>query len=171
MSRPNLSLTVSSQQVKPSESDIQRFWKRVVKSTHGRCWIWNGPKTLFGYGQLTFGNRPITAHRLSWLIHNGAIPDGLCVLHNCPNRDNPSCVNPAHLWLGSNIDNSKDRHVKGRDAIGEIHGLSKLTDDKIREIRERKENGATQRRMARDYGVHVSTIRSVIRYKTWKGVR
>jgi len=91
----------------------QRFWAKV-KKTSG-CWLWVGAKQRRGYGYLHNGGhskrKPIRAHRYSWEIHNGPIPAGLWVLHKC---DAPSCVNPAHLFLGTRSDNMKDAASKGR---------------------------------------------------------
>ena len=95
-----------------------RFWNKVDKS--GVCWLWTA-STRYGYGRLKVGARRIQAHRVSWELHHGPIPEGLCVLHNCPGGDNPTCVNPAHLWLGTNQDNAADRDAKGR------HGNTKKT--------------------------------------------
>ncbi len=76
------------------------------------CWHWCGATNQFGYGRMTHGGRLQVAHRLSWLAFNGPIPDGLSVLHKC---DNASCINPAHLWLGTYSDNTRDAWAKGRN--------------------------------------------------------
>lgn len=86
----------------------ERFWQKVEKTD--TCWLWRGSKNTTGYGQLRT-DRLEKAHRISWEIHNGPIPDGLAVLHAC---DNPPCVNPSHLWLGTQADNARDRQAKGR---------------------------------------------------------
>lgn len=95
-----------------------RFWTRVNKTDS--CWIWVGQKR---HGKLPYGMLWIKengklvsrmAHRISWELHNGEIPKNQCVLHDCPFGDNPSCVNPKHLWLGTRIENNKDRDSKGR---------------------------------------------------------
>ena len=87
-----------------------RFWRKVDKS--GECWLWQGATYCrMHYGCLGIGGRTTRAHRFSWELHNGPIPDGLCVLHRC---DVPRCVNPDHLFLGTKLDNMKDRTAKGR---------------------------------------------------------
>lgn len=90
-----------------------RFWSKVNKTP--TCWLWIGATCNFGYGKIGIGgrkNRKLKdSHRLSWEIHNGIIPLGLCVLHKC---DVPSCVNPAHLFLGTKKDNAADAVQKGR---------------------------------------------------------
>lgn len=93
----------------------QRFAQRVTRADG--CWLFNGGKTHFGYGRLSLrGNRWITAHRFAWLLHRGDIPDvSLCVLHRC---DNPPCVNPDHLFLGTHADNVRDMVRKGRASTG-----------------------------------------------------
>lgn len=94
------------------------FLKKVGKTKD--CWIWNASQIPTGYGR--FKSKTITnsgyAHRASWLIYNGEIPPGMCVLHKC---DNPSCVNPKHLFLGTMTDNMRDRDNKGRTHRGQRH--------------------------------------------------
>ena len=88
---------------------VSRFWANVQK-TNG-CWEWTGGKHAPGYGRLFVATKEMRAHRFSWLIHNGRIPDGLFVCHKC---DNPNCVNPEHLFLGTHQDNMDDMVAKGR---------------------------------------------------------
>jgi hypothetical protein len=77
----------------------------------GNCWEWTGTRNQKGYGQIASGGCKGMAHRIAWTLANGPIPDGLCVLHRC---DNPPCINPAHLWLGTVADNNLDKKIKGR---------------------------------------------------------
>lgn len=97
------------------------FWPKVDKS--GECWIWTATKTRDGYGAVKVMYRPRTAHSVSWELANGPIPDGLIVCHNCPGGDNPSCVNPAHLFLGTYSDNQNDRWDKFRADPANDHAL------------------------------------------------
>ena len=87
----------------------KRFWMQVHKSSG--CWVWVGNRIPQGYGTIGVGGKPVRAHRYSWELHNGPIPDGLFVLHRC---DNPPCVRPDHLFLGTALDNSRDCVDKGR---------------------------------------------------------
>lgn len=108
------------------------------------CWEWTASKKNTGYGQLGngFGKAPLHAHRVSWEFHKGEIPKGLCVCHCC---DNPSCVNPEHLFLGTAKDNAQDKIAKGRANVYRIpekwrvvKGFNpkiKLTDEQVRSIR------------------------------------
>ena len=97
---------------------MNRFWSKVNKNTESGCWEWTAGRDGHGYGKFYLHGKDIGAHRASWEIHNGKIPEaegyhGMCVLHKC---DNPLCINPSHLWLGTNLDNMRDRDKKGRAA-------------------------------------------------------
>jgi hypothetical protein len=143
-----------------SSTVIKRFWSKVQK-TEG-CWTWTAYKTEKGYGRLTRGRpSPIGAHVVSWILHNGPIVNGLCVLHRC---DNPTCVNPAHLWLGSRGDNNKDRNDKGRSA--DPYNV-KFTEKTVLEIRSLASIGLSSRQVGDRYAVHKSTIQRIWNRKTW----
>jgi hypothetical protein len=100
----------------------ETFWSRIDKNGPNGCWLWTGSKTRGGYGALRYQKKRYRAARLAWELTHGPIPDGLCVLHNCPGGDNPACANPAHLWLGTNAENSADMVRKGRAATGGRNG-------------------------------------------------
>lgn len=99
---------------------MDRFLEKVDKS--GSCWVWTGYRVQFGYGIITTAKRRERAHRVSYRLHVGPIPDGLLVLHKC---DNPPCVNPDHLFLGTDLDNKEDCKRKGR--LGIRYGQSLKT--------------------------------------------
>lgn len=97
-----------------SEGVRKVFWDRVERGREHECWNWKGALTHDGYGRFGFKRKTRLAHRVAFRMQVGEIPDGLCVCHRC---DNPKCVNPSHLWLGTNWDNTLDSLHKGRHAI------------------------------------------------------
>lgn len=156
-----------------SPTIIDRFFSKVQKHGHPcRCWIWTAHASNKGYGVISSGvspSRPILAHRLSYMMHFGAIPGSLFVCHSC---DNPLCVNPEHLWLGTQSDNLHDMKVKGRwtprpPMRGELHKLHKLTDDNVREIRT---TITPQRELAKKFGVSQTTVWRARKHISWPGV-
>jgi DNA-binding XRE family transcriptional regulator len=146
-----------------------QFWRYVAIGGDDECWPWAGSLRSNGYGQLRHLGRNLKAHRVSWEIHHGAIPPGLSVLHRC---DNPPCVNPAHLFLGTNADNLQDAARKGRCrgkvTRGADNPSAKLFPELVAEIRASYASGNwTQRELAGLVGVHHSTIGDIIRGETW----
>jgi hypothetical protein len=114
-----------------SEKDIRRFFAKVNKTES--CWLWTaGNLGPFGYGGFSVKGHAKLAHRVSWVIHRGSISEGMCVLHNCPGGDNPRCVNPDHLWLGTNRENSDDMVAKGRSTTGERNGAYTRPERRVR---------------------------------------
>lgn len=151
---------------KSSISPEQRFWLKVDRSGGpDSCWEWQGFQHN-GYGWLTSNKRCYRAHRLTWELTNGPIPEGMSVLHRC---DNPPCCNPAHLFLGTDLDNVQDAIRKGRRASrkGTQNAQVKLSEDDVREIREWRAAGATQPAIAAIYGVSQQTISNIIHRKRW----
>lgn len=128
------------------------------------CWLWL--KGSARYGELWINGQHKKAHRVAYMLFVGAIPDGLCVCHHC---DNPVCINPKHLFLGTHADNSHDRDAKGRrvNPCGEAHGKSKLTEENIRDIRRRILAGDTHLEIGQDLGVHKGTVTNIHLGNTW----
>jgi hypothetical protein len=153
------------------ESITDRFWRRVDKS--GDCWEWLGYRhSGFWHGQIMSASRRIVwVHRLSWEIHNGPVPSGKCVLHTC---DNPGCVNPYHLFLGTQRDNMKDMWRKGRGVLpktqGQYNSQAKLTDGDIRVIRDLVSQGMTRTDVANFFNVSNSTVGRIVSRKLWAHV-
>lgn len=117
---------------------MKRFWDKVDKSDD--CWEWLAYKDKDGYGRFRVDGQWVGAHRFVFEMKCGRIPAGMCVCHSC---DNPSCVNPEHLWLGTHEDNLRDMAEKGRARCpghkGESNGRAKLTEEDVRGIRQLKE--------------------------------
>lgn len=136
-----------------------RFFASVaIPDNQDECWIWTGCRTSTGYGKASMLNRPLKAHRVSWLIHQGDIPAGLYVCHTCDNR---ICVNPSHLFLGTDLDNIKDAKIKKRFAHGERNARCRLSARQISQIRDMVSSGVKQVRVSESFGIthqHVSKI-------------
>lgn len=186
------------------ERAIGRFWEKVDKAGPtrvlelGPCWLWLG--TLYGnfqYPRMWDGYRTLGGHRFSWELQCGPVPDGQLVLHKC---DTPACTNPQHLFLGTVLDNVRDRDLKGRTCQGakqwqrahperrmfgdrnpsrlhpeklkrgEANPRSKLTEQLVRRIREMRMDGFTQGEIAKSVGVCQTAVSSVVLGKTWRHV-
>lgn len=150
-----------------------RFFQKVRKEAG--CWLWTGSKDARkGYGrfQLATGSRKIIkcigSHRMSYIIHFGEIPEGLEVCHRC---DNPPCVNPKHLFLGTHAENMHDASVKNRmnppDNRGEKSGHAKLTNQIVLEIRKRYGLGERGYKLAKEYKVSNATISMIVTRRHW----
>lgn len=155
----------------------ERFWPKVRKTRS--CWLWTAACDRSGYGKISLTtSRPVRAHRVAYELLVGPIPPGMFVLHHC---DNPACVRPSHLFLGTQLDNVLDAKAKGRTAIGdrngsrthpealvrgEDHGIARLTDAKVRFIRGNWPR-LSMTKLARKCGVAVSTISNVVNRVRW----
>lgn len=144
----------------------ERFEKKFVKGGANDCWEWIGSKDRYGYGHIQLDGWPQLAHRISYQLYVGEIPIGLLICHHC---DNPSCVRPDHLFLGTDADNTRDCISKGRlsDRSGENNGQAKLTNEDIRTILAMWANGTRGIDIAREFGVTKSTISKIVRGDAW----
>jgi hypothetical protein len=169
-----------------SDRDFERlrelapsFASRIEECESG-CWEWVGAKTSQGYGSLRFNGKSVKAHRLSYSLINGEIPDGRMICHHC---DNPSCVRPSHLYAGTAADNVRDCYVRGRNAnnlpklqaarplqVGERHPQSKLTAEIASQMRGMRAKGEAFSRIADQFNVSRPAARDAIQGITWKCV-
>lgn len=133
----------------------------------GECWVWTGCKNEWGYGIIRIGKRTRLAHRVAYTVHVGNVPETILVCHTC---DNPACVRPSHLVLGTTLDNTRDMVWRGRavKAFGESHRDSKLTDADVLAIRAAEPRYGYLRRLAAQFNVSVSAVNKVRRKITWK---
>lgn len=150
-----------------------RFWKYVSKTDS--CWLWTGATNTDGYGVIATyrgdGAKVYRrAHVISWEWANGPVPKGMSVCHNCPGGDNPACVNPDHLWLGTTRQNQADKARKGR-AKGSNNGQSKLDEPKVAAIKAMLSENITRRAIAAEFGVTVSTIDHIATGLSWGHVK
>jgi hypothetical protein len=152
----------------------ERFWEKVDKRGPDECWEWQAARVRHGYGRIGTGvGRGIDgAHRVSWQLHFGPIPAGMSICHTC---DNPPCVNPVHLFVGTQDENWADMRTKGRGSepphrLGEAVNTAVLTEATVRICRERYAAGERTTDLAREFGVNQSTIKRVVSRKTWKHV-
>ncbi len=142
---------------------VERYIERITESG---CWLWTGA-SISGYGAVNLGveGGVALAHRVLWEITFGPIPAGLFACHRCDVR---RCVNPHHLFLGTNADNMADCHAKGRESHGSKRPAAKLTEEQVREIRARSATGESNKDLAREYGVVRQIISSIALGKAWR---
>lgn len=146
-----------------------RFWSKVDRRGVEECWPWTAGcfKDRGGYGAFWLNGRLWKAQRVAWLFTNGPIPEGLEVLHRC---DNPQCCNPAHLWLGTSLENQRDKFEKGRHCYGERNGRAKITVQDVQEIRTLHESGVSVDELSGRYGVTPGSIYKICRRAMWPSV-
>ena len=139
----------------------KRFDEKVEMIPDG-CWVWLARCDRDGYGRIRIGKLMFRSHRVAWERKNGTIPDGMFVLHTC---DNPYCVNPNHLFLGTQTENMKDKNGKGRGSRGIGRWSAKLSESNVLSIRA---DIRTQEEIAKDYGVNRATISDIQTKRTWR---
>ena len=149
----------------------ERFEAKIYPEPNTGCWIWGGATSgKQGYGSFNLDGKTYYAHRASYLFFVGDIPKGLHVCHSCDVR---MCVNPDHLFLGTQLDNIADMVAKGRRiglvaVKGEGVGTSKLKNHQVSEIRRLKAAGVSSRELAKTYNMEKSSINNIVKRKTWK---
>jgi hypothetical protein len=144
------------------------FWNKVAKAGEDDCWLWTGAKITKGYGRLCRRKgtgkkqKAYLAHRISWSLANGDLSDDLLVCHHC---DNPSCVNPKHLFVGTDADNCADKMAKGRGGqTGRINKLGPQTPAYVVEsIRHSYRMGETQQHIIKKFGIGENTVYHIVR--------
>lgn len=149
-----------------------RFWPKVAIGQPDECWEWRSPPTWGGYGMFKFRGKDHGAHRISWILTVGEIPEGegyhgTCVLHSC---DNPPCVNPRHLFLGSHQINMDDREAKGRGNRPKKATNLKLTEADVLEIRRMAASGIRQTDIAKRFELERGHVSRIVNRKMWDWV-
>lgn len=151
--------------------DIRRFWSKVKVGKPNQCWNFTGSFDGHGYGQFSIGGRKgvkISAHKFSFILFTGVIPDGKDVCHDC---DNPACVNPFHLWEGTRKQNLQDMVQKNRSNFGSRNWNSKLTETQVKIMRSQYDGKwGSITRLARKFGVAQSVASTIINQKSWTKV-
>lgn len=143
-----------------------RFWSKVDRRGSDDCWEWQGSRDKDGYGRFHLRGSETKAHRFSFELHYGPIPVGKMVCHSC---DNPPCVNPSHLWLGTNQDNINDAAEKGRthSPKGELHPMAILTREDVEEIIALRQKGYRYTEIAERFDVTPGLVGGIIRGNIW----
>lgn len=158
---------------RPTVDPVKRFWLKVDKRgpipEHapqlGNCWDWLGAKRKSGHGYFHVNRKPSLPHRFSYELHKGQIPDGHSVLHKC---DRGCCVNPAHLFTGTQLDNMRDCSNKKRTPLGERSGSCALNESQIREIRRLYDSGEKKiSQIAKSYPVGFGAISKIVHRQRW----
>ena len=147
-----------------------RFWSKVDVREQSRCWEWQAASDGHGYGQFSYDGQQMRSNRVAWLLEHGD-PGEQMVLHECHNR---ACVNPEHLYLGDNKQNMKDAAEQGNlgkgRSPGESNAKAKLTEDDVRKIRMKYEDGMTQADLADEFPVSRPNIGKIVRREAWTHV-
>jgi len=150
---------------------LERLLDKAIPEPNSGCWIWTGRDNQKGYGSIWNGIRSEYAHRASYRLHKGDIPEGMVVCHAC---DVPSCINPDHLWLGTTQDNVRDCVAKGRHVPADISGKknpkAKLNPEQVKEIQNIPQRYGVDIALARKFGVSKGAISHIRSGRTWKHI-
>jgi hypothetical protein len=161
--------TSTPERLQLTPKQLRNFWKKVDRRGDDECWNWKAQRSK-GYGKFDVGGMPHRAHRISFQMHPRILMPGEHALHDC---DNPSCVNPAHLFAGTHTDNMRDMFKKGRrtQPRGEKQGRSKLKEREVAAIRQKYSSGYTNKvHLAKAHGVSRSLVAAIVERKIWKHV-
>ena len=151
----------------------ERFWENVAKTTPNECWLWMGATNRLGYGSMHVGSKKNKAmhnepaHRISYELHYHSLPRGMEVCHTC---DNPRCVNPNHLFVGTHQDNVDDMVKKKRHTWGERNPQAKITEEIVRQIRRLAADGELQKVIAARFGLTRTAVTLIVGRKRWAHV-
>jgi len=148
-----------------SDADAERFWSKVAIGTWDACWLWTASLRTGGYGSFWLSGSSVGAHRVAYSLVRGPVPEMLCVCHQC---DNPACVNPGHLFLGTQQENQADKVQKQRHARFEAHGAARLTRDVADQIREMAADGVSKTALASRFGVSRAVVHSILSQQIWR---
>lgn len=149
----------------PRVTTAERFWALTHRPA-GECWEWLGRKDERGYGRIGFYGKPNRrAHRVAWALTHGPVTEGMCVLHRC---DNPGCVNPDHLFLGTQLENIADRDRKSRTA--NPPSRKKLDVEQVRLIRSLARSGWTQEQIAAEFPVSRGNVSKIVNRRSYTNV-
>lgn len=147
---------------------VKRFWSKVCKEDTNECWMWIGCVNGSGYGSFKTSYKSNMAHRFSWELVNGKIPNGLEILHKCDNR---LCVNPNHMDIGTSKDNMRDMINKGRSGVGDKNSMSKYTELDVLRIKKAYKKGiSTYESVGKLFGISWGHVRQLVLCTRWKHI-
>jgi len=151
-------------------STAERFWSKVEKTDN--CWIWKGSIDVDGRGRFKLGGGNRSAHRVSWMLIHGELPKGMCVCHRC---DNPKCVKPAHLFLGTHLDNMRDMAEKGRRKgiavrIGSAHGMAVINEEQAKQVKYGSFKRGELTALAKRWKINTDVIYQIRAGQNWRHV-
>lgn len=164
---------------RPDHKVLEKLLEKIERIPFSGCHIWMASCMKNGYGQIGYKGTNAYAHRVSWLLQKGPIPDGMNVLHRCDTR---CCINPDHLFLGSQMDNIHDMMRKGRENMkssrrgnplrknlrkGESHGMAKITAENVKEIRLRYAAGEQQKALGAEFGIKQAQVSRIVLNQSW----